>query len=339
MLLKLPFLGQSSRYTALRQPGTERKSHVSEKKTTIGGQALIEGIMMRGPDKQAIAVRDQQGQIVLTTEDLKFIKNKYPILGLPFIRGIVNFGGAMVSGVKALMYSASFYPDEAEFNSEPGKFEKWLEKHIGSEKMESLIIYLAVVLGMGFSVLMFFMLPTFLVGLIRPIHDHYILRNLCEGVVKILLFTGYMMAVSRLPDMKRVFSYHGAEHKTIRCYELQLPLTVDNVRECTRKHPRCGTSFLFVVIFISILLGSVIQVGNTLLRMVCHLIMLFPVVAISYEINRLVGRYDNRLTRILTAPGLWFQNFTTYEPDDSMMECAIAALSAVIPQEEGADNW
>lgn len=309
-----------------------------EKRTSIGGQALIEGIMMRGPFRQAIAVRDQDGKIVLKEEELKFIKNKYPILGLPLIRGVVNFGGSMVAGVKALMYSASFYPEE-EDTGEPGKFEQWLEKHIGSEKLESLVIYLAVLMGAAFSVGLFLLLPTFLVGLIRPIHDHYLLRNLCEGLLKMAILLIYMIGISKLKDMRRVFSYHGAEHKTIKCYELGKDLTVENVRPCTRFHPRCGTSFLFVVIFISILVGSVVQVGNTLLRMVCHLLLLFPVVAISYEINRLVGRYDNRLTKILTAPGLWLQNFTTNEPDDSMIECAIAALKAVIPQEEGADNW
>ena len=310
----------------------------NEKRTTIGGQALIEGIMMRGPFRQAIAVRDQDGQIVLKTEELKFIKDKYPILGWPFIRGIVNFGGSMIAGVKALMYSASFYPEEEE-EAEPGKLEQWLETHVGSEKLESLIIYAAVVLGVCLSVGLFMLLPTFLVGLVRPIHDHYFLRNLCEGVMKIVIFTGYMIAVSRMKDMRRVFSYHGAEHKTIKCYELGKPLTVENVRPCTRKHPRCGTSFLFVVIIISILVGSVIRVGNTLLRMLCHLALLFPVVAISYEFNRLVGRYDNALTRVLRAPGMWFQRFTTNEPDDSMIECAIAAMQAVIPDEEGADNW
>jgi uncharacterized protein YqhQ len=236
------------------------------------------------------------------------------------------------------MYSASFYPEEEE-DPEPSKFEQWLEKHIGSEKLESLIIYVALLMGVGLSVGLFFLLPTFLVGLAKPIHDNYLLRNLCEGIVKILVFMGYMIAVSRMKDMRRVFSYHGAEHKTIKCYELGNPLTVENVRPCTRKHPRCGTSFLFVVIFISILLGSFIHVSNTALRMLCHLAMLFPVVAISYECNRLVGRYDNALTKILTAPGLWFQNFTTNEPDDSMIECAIAALEAVIPEQEGADNW
>ena len=308
-----------------------------EKRTSIGGQALIEGIMMRGPFKQAIAVRNQEGEIVLKTEDLKFIKDRYPILGWPLIRGVVNFGGSMVAGVKALMYSASFYPEEEE--AEPGKFEQWLSKHISSEKLESLIIYFAVLLGIVFSVGLFMLLPTFLVGLVRPIHENYFLRNLCEGIMKIVIFTVYMIAVSKLPDMRRVFSYHGAEHKTIKCYELGKELTVENVRPCTRFHPRCGTSFLFVVIVISILVGSVIRVGNTFLRMLLHLLLLFPVVAISYEMNRLVGRHDNKLTRILTAPGMWFQRFTTNEPDDSMIECAIAAMEAVIPAQEGADNW
>ncbi len=292
---------------------------------------------MRGPFKQAIAVRDQNGEIVLTEEDLKFIKDRYPVLGLPLIRGVVNFGGAMVSGVKALMYSASFYPEEA--SVEPGKFEIWLEKHIGSEKLESLIIYLAVALGALFSVGLFMLLPTALVGLIRPIHENYLLRNLCEGLMKVVIFTGYMIAVSRLKDMRRVFSYHGAEHKTIKCYELGNDLTVENVRPCTRFHPRCGTSFLFVVIIISILVGSVIRLSSTPLRILCHLALLLPVVAISYEFNRLVGRHDNALTRFLSAPGMWFQHFTTNEPDDGMIECAIAAMKAVIPEKEGADNW
>ena len=319
---------------------TERKCPVAndqEKRTTIGGQALIEGILMRGPFKQAIAVRNQEGEVVLTTEDLKFIKDKYPILGFPLIRGVVNFGGAMVSGVKALMYSASFYPEEADM--EPSRFEKWLEKHVSSEAFESIIIYLAVALGVCFSVGLFMLLPTFLVGLIRPIHDHYMIRNLCEGLMKVVIFTAYMILISRLPDMKRVFSYHGAEHKTIKCYELGRELTVENVRPCVRFHPRCGTSFLFVVIIISILVGSVIRVGNTALRILCHLALLLPVVAISYEFNRLVGRHDNALTRFLSAPGMWFQNFTTNEPDDGMIECAIAAMTAVIPEQEGADNW
>ena len=178
--------------------------------------------MMRGPYRQAIAVRDQDGKIVMKEEELKFIKDKYPILGWPLIRGVVNFGGSMVAGVKALMYSASFYPEEEDVG-EPGKFETWLEKHIGSEKMESLVIYLAVLLGAACSVGLFLLLPTFLVGLVKPIHDHYLLRNLCEGIVKLAILLVYMIGISKLKDMRRVFSYHGAEHKTIFCYEAGLP--------------------------------------------------------------------------------------------------------------------
>ena len=305
-------------------------------KTMIGGQALIEGIYMRGPQKQAIVVRSPEG-LVRKVEDLRMIKDKHPICGWPLIRGVVNFGSSMVCGVKALMFSADYFPEEEV--EEPSKFDLWLEKKLGSEKFSQAVIYFAVVLGILFSVGLFFLLPTFLVGLIRPVREMYILRNLLEGLVKILLFIGYLALVSRMEDMKRVFSYHGAEHKTIRCYEAQLPLTVENVRPMTRKHPRCGTSFLFVVIFISILVGSVIQISNTLLRMLVHLALLPVIVAISYECNRWVGRHDNAFTRAISKLGMWFQNFTTNEPDDSMIEVAIEALTLVIPEEEGADQW
>ncbi len=305
-------------------------------KTLIGGQALIEGIYMRGPQKQSIVVRSPDG-LVEKVEDLKLIKDKHPICGWPLIRGVVNFGTSLVRGVKALMFSADYYPDEDE--SEPSKFDLWLEKKLGSEKLEKAVIYFAVALGICFSVGLFFLLPTFLVGLIRPVHDHLIVRNLLEGVVKILMFVGYLALVSRMKDMRRVFSYHGAEHKTIRCYEAQLPLTVENVRPMSRLHPRCGTSFLFVVIIISVLVNACIQISNTALRMVVHLALLPVVVAISYECNRFVGRHDNFFTRILSAPGMWFQYLTTNEPDDSMIEVGIEALKLVLPEREGDDRW
>ncbi len=315
----------------MKQQNTQEKF-----KTMIGGQALIEGIMMRGPEKQSIVVRSPEG-LVVKTEPLKFISKKYPILGWPLIRGIVGFGSSMVNGIKALMYSAEFFPEE--MDEEPSKFDIWLEKKIGSEKMEKFVIYLAMLMGVGMSVGLFVLLPTFLAGLIPGLHGNFFLRNLVEGLIKITVFMGYMIMVSQMKDMKRVFSYHGAEHKTIRCYEAQLPLTVENVRPMTRKHPRCGTSFLLVVVCISILVGGFIRVDNTLARMGLHLLMLLPIVAISYEFNRLVGRYDNGLTRILTAPGQWMQNFTTYEPDDSMIEVAIEALKEVLPEQEGDDQW
>ena len=305
-------------------------------KTMIGGQALIEGIYMRGPEKESIVVRNPEGELVVKVEPLKLVAKKHKIFGWPLIRGVVNFGATMVTGIKALLYSAEFFPEE---EGEPSKFDQWLEKKIGSEKMEKYVIYSALVLGVAMAVGLFFLLPTFIAGLFKGLHGNYFARNLVEGLVKIVLVMGYMILVSQMKDMKRVFSYHGAEHKTIRCYEAQLPLTVENVRPMTRKHPRCGTSFLMVVICISILLGAVIRVDNTLARMGLHLLLLLPIVGVSYEFNRWVGRHDNALTRVLTAPGQWMQNFTTNEPDDSMIEVAIAALKEVLPEQEGDDRW
>ena len=306
-------------------------------KTLIGGQALIEGIYMRGPDKQSIVVRKPDGTLESKVEPLQSAKSRSPILAWPVIRGVYNFGGSMVNGMKALMYSASFVPEEEQ--EEPTKFEKWIEGKFGSEKLEQWLIYSAAVIGILLAVGMFFLLPTFLVGLIRPIHENLMLRNLLEGVVKILVFIGYLALVSKMKEIRRVFSYHGAEHKSIRCYEAGLPLTVENVRPMTRKHPRCGTSFLFVVIIISVLAGSLIQVSNTALRMLLHLALLPLIVGVSYECNRFVGRHDNAFTRAISAPGMWFQNLTTYEPDDSMIEVGIEALKLVIPEQKGADLW
>ena len=314
-------------------------------RTSIGGQALIEGVMMRGPEKQAIVVRDQEGNLVEKVEDLKFIKDRYPILGWPLVRGTVNFLASMVNGVKALMYSAEFYPEEEA--AQPSKFELWLEKHLSSKKLESAVVALAVVLGVGLSIFLFMVLPTFLTGGLL----HFFpgapmwLRNLLEGVFKIAIFLLYLIFCSMQKDIYRVFQYHGAEHKTIFCYEAGLPLTVENVRKQTRHHPRCGTSFLFVVIFVNILLSSVIfgiwPVKNTLIRTVVHLLILPLVVGITYEFNRWVGRHvqDNRLAQLLTKPGMWMQNFTTNEPDDSMIEVAIRSLELVLPSEKGKDTW
>ena len=306
-------------------------------KTLIGGQALIEGIMMQGPDKRSIVVRGPEG-IVTKVEPLK---KRTGILKWPLIRGVVSFGSSMVSGVKALMYSAEFFPEEED--AQPSKFDQWLEKKLGSEKMEKAVISFSVFLGALFSIALFILLPTLLSGLFdRWIHNA-VVRSLIEGLIRIAIFMGYMILVSRMKDMRRVFSYHGAEHKTIRCYEAQLPLTVENVRPQTRLHPRCGTSFLFVVVAISILLfalvSALLPMSGMLVRLLVRLALLPVVVDISYECNRFVGRHDNRLTRILSAPGMWFQHFTTNEPDDSMIEVAIEALKLVIPDEAGADRW
>lgn len=313
-------------------------------KTMCGGQALIEGIMMRGPKKQAIVVRRQDGGLEERVEDLKFVKDRHPILGVPLIRGVINFVDAMVNGVKALMFSADFYPDEEGEEEEPSKFERWLEEKLGAEKLMRAAVTVAVVLGIAFSIALFFLLPTLLgsaVTLVAP--DSMLARNLAESLLKIVIFIGYLALCSHMKDIHRVFEYHGAEHKTIFCYEAGLPLTVENVRIQPRHHPRCGTSFLFMVIFISIIVSTVFfsiwPVHNVLLRFLAHLVMLPLVVGISYEFNRWAGRHDGPITRIFVAPGLWLQNFTTFEPDDSMIEVGIRALELVLPEKQGEDAW
>ena len=320
-------------------------------KTMIGGQALIEGIMMRGPKLDAVVIRGKDGITVETT--LRKSRPKNSPLAFPFIRGAVNFFDAQVTGVKALMRSADLSPEETE--EQPSKLDIWLEKRLGEKKFQNFLVGSSVALGLVMSILLFFFLPNLIGSLFDKIVNSNVLRNLIEGVVRIGIFFGYMLLVSRMSEMKRVFAYHGAEHKTIRCYEAGLPLTVENVRIQTRKHPRCGTSFLFVVLILSILVFSV--ASSILLALVPSLVsmrgtfmfsmimfafklLLLPlVVSISYEINRLVGKYDNFITRILTAPGEWFQNFTTFEPDDEMIEVGIAALQAVLPENEGEDLW
>ena len=316
----------------------KQKPEIQEKfKTMIGGQALIEGILMRGPKKQAIVVRAPEG-IVTKVEELKLIKDRHPILGWPLIRGIVNFGSSMVNGVKALTYSANFYLDDDEAQ-EPSKFEKWFAEKFGSEALEKAVIYFSVALGIAFSVGLFVIVPNLLAGLLRTLVPSRLLRNLIEGALRVAIFLGYLIGISQMKDMKRVFSYHGAEHKTIRCYEAKLELTVENVRKQTRMHPRCGTSFMFLVIMITILFFAAIPAENVFIRLLLRLALLPVVVSISYEITRLVGRYDNWFTRILTAPGMWLQNFTTREPDDSMIEVGIEAVKLVLPETEGEDAW
>lgn len=313
-------------------------------KTMIGGQALIEGIMMLGPEKKAVVVRKPDGTLEEQVEERVLIKDKHPMLGLPLLRGVFNFCSSMANGVKALMYSASFVAEDEEEPEEPSKLEVWLDKHLGSEKAASALVTLAVVLGMLFSVVLFILLPTALVGLLgKAVPLAMWVRNLLEGVVRIVIFGGYLILCSRTKEIHRVFQYHGAEHKTIFCYEHGLPLTLENVREQPRHHPRCGTSFLFVVIVVSILLSSVVftyvDVVNTFVRMGLHLLLLPVIVSLTYEFNRLVGRYDNWFTRVMTAPGLWLQNWTTFEPDDSMIEVGIRAFTLVLPREEGKDQW
>ena len=320
-------------------------------KTMIGGQALIEGIMMRGPKKDAIVIRGKDG-LTVEVSDRK-INPEGSFKTWPFFRGVFNFFDAQVTGVKALMRSADLAPDE--YNEEPSKFDKWLEQKLGNEKFQQVVIGIAVFLGLGMSIGLFMLLPMIISSFFDRWIPNLLLLNLVEGIVRLGIFMGYMILVSRMKEMKRVFAYHGAEHKTIRCYEARLPLTVENVRAMTRLHPRCGTSFLLVVVVISTLVFSVASTalltlapglaaiqGSFLYRLVMILfkLLLLPVVVgITYEINRWAGKNDNALTRIIAAPGMWIQNFTTNEPDDSMIEVAIRAVEAVLPEEEGTDRW
>ena len=322
-------------------------------KTTIGGQALIEGIMMRGPEKDAIVIRGKEGM----TLEVNPRKTHKPgsVATWPVIRGAVTFFDAQVVGVKALMRSADLAPEEYVEDEKPSKFDQWLEKKLGNEKFQQVIVGFAVFLGLAMSIGLFFLLPMIIGGLFDRWITSNLTLHLVEGLIRMVIFMAYMVLVSRMKEMKRVFSYHGAEHKTIRCYEAGLPLTVENVRTQTRLHPRCGTSFLLVVMVISILVFSVASSallsavpalaamrGSFLYRLVMILfkLLLLPlIVGITYEINRWAGRNDNGFTKILTAPGMWMQNFTTYEPDDSMIEVAIKAVEAVLPEKEGEDRW
>lgn len=317
-------------------------------KTMIGGQALIEGIMMRGPEKDAIVVRTKD-ELKIDVKPRK-IHKKGSFCTWPLIRGVVNFFDSQVTGVKAIMQSADLSPEAAE--EEPSKLDQWLEKKLGNKAFQNLLISVSVFLGLAMSIGLFFVLPMLARELLSRWIANPLLMSLIEGVIRIGIFVGYIALVSMMKEMRRVFAYHGAEHKTIRCYEAGLPLTVENIQKQTRMHPRCGTSFLLIVMILSILIFALAETvlnnhfevlhtlkGYTFIRMGIKLMLLPLLVAISYEINRLVGRYDNWFTRILTAPGMWFQKFTTQEPDDSMVEVAITAVEAVLPEEEGADRW
>lgn len=312
-------------------------------KTSCGGQALMEGIMMQGPDKRAIVVRKPDGTLDVTTSQ---VKRRTGWKAWPFVRGVFIFCSSMVNGVKALLHSAEVSGDESFAQDEElTGLDKWLSEHFEDEKANSIVITIAAVLGVLFSVALFILLPTAITGLIGLVWKTMPLwfRAVVEGILKVAIFLTYLGLVSKMKEIRRVFQYHGAEHKTIYCYENGMELTVENVRLQGRHHPRCGTSFLFVVIVVSIFLSIVIftplGIKNTLLRMLLHLVLLPIICGVTYEFNRYVGARENGLCRALRAPGMWMQNFTTFEPDDSMIEVAIAALKEVLPEEAGADQW
>jgi len=321
----------------------ENQAKSKEFKTSIGGQALIEGIMMRGPKKLSIVVRTKEG-LIEKTEEFKSPKEKHPILGFVFVRGVVNFINSMTTGMRSIMYSADQMPEEEQ--EDPSKFDLWLEKKLGSEKAEKVIITIAVVIGIVFSMGLFFLLPTFLAGLVTQLIENLIdsdlnviIRNLLEGVLRISIFLTYLWLATKMSYIKRIWAYHGAEHKAIYCYEKSLPLTVDNIREQSSLHPRCGTSFLFIVMIVSILVFSFTSWDNVFIRFALRIALLPIVVSISYEIIKLAGRYDNVLTKVISAPGKALQRFTTREPDDDMIEVALRAIENVIPENEEEATW
>lgn len=305
------------------------------KKTSIGGQALIEGIMMKGPSKTATAVRKPDGEIEIRESNINPIF-KHKFFKLPIIRGSFVLIDAMVSGVKELMYSAEFYGEDFEEDA----VDKFLKK-VFKEKADTAIIYASVIIALVFSVVIFILGPTFLTNLLKNLIKSSLLLNLVEGIIRVLLFVGYVYMVSKLEDIKRVFMYHGAEHKTIYCYEYGEELTVENVRKYSTLHPRCGTSFLINVLLISIIVFSFFGWPNPFVRLVIRLAMLPVIAGLSYELNRYVGRSssDSIFTKIITYPGFLIQKITTKEPDDKMMEVAIAAMNKVIPQGGEDDRW
>ena len=337
------------------------------KKTSIGGQALIEGVMMRGPERTAMAVRHTSGEIRMESWDNP--KQKLPgFAKWPLVRGIFNFIFSMTYGYKCLMRSAELSgmeeelkeamaeekaakaaaagdtPDTAEAPAEAAVEEKpnteQAKKKAGI--LMNVVMVIGAVLGVGLSLILFMWLPIQLFRWLSgafPVLDNPYIRGVFEGVMRILIFLAYMLAVSRMKDIRRTFQYHGAEHKSIFCYEKGLPLTVENVRPQSRFHPRCGTSFMVLMLIVGIVISILIPIDNPVLRTAVKLLLLPLTMGIGYELIKLAGRYDNRLTRIISAPGQWMQRITTIEPDDGMIECAIRALEEVIPDNPEADQW
>lgn len=315
-------------------------------KTSVGGQALIEGVMMQGPKGVATAVRQADGEIVVKHHEVKHIRDKHKFLGLPIIRGIVNFIESMILGYKMLMYSAEASGMEDIEDVEMNKFEKWLTDKLGDKFMD-IIMFIATILGFALAFVIFFYLPVFIFNRLNVWTDNVLTpwQGTIEGVLKIIIFVVYIALVSRMKDIKRTFMYHGAEHKSIACYEAGLDLTVENVKKCTRFHPRCGTSFIFVMLIFSIVFISLLSLvvpaelkQNTVLWMLIKLPMLPIIMGIGYEFIKYAGRHDNVFVKILSAPGLWMQRLTTKEPDDEIIEVGIESLKAVITDDPKDDE-
>lgn len=315
------------------------------RKTAIGGQALIEGIVMRGKHVAGMGIRLPNGEIEITEKELKPISDKYKFLAFPVIRGVVNFIESIVFGYNCLMESAEKSGLE---DIEPeSKVDKWLDEHFG-DKMMGIIGVISAVLGIGLSLVLFMYIPALVTDaldnhLFGQTLENHNLKPLLEGVIKIIVFVLYMIACAQLKDIKRVFMYHGAEHKTIFCYENGLPLTVENVRKQSRFHPRCGTSFMFVMMILSIFVSTILVVlfpglrASRAIWVLAKLLVLPLIMGLGYEFIKYAGRHDNLFTKICSAPGLWMQRISTVEPDDGMIEVGIEAFKYVLDHDENLD--
>ncbi len=305
---------------------------MSEKKyCSVGGQAVIEGVMMRGVDTISVAVRKSDGEIVIKTDPLNAVA-RMAWTKLPVFRGIFGFFDSLIIGMKALMFSAEFFDDGSGIESQ-SKFDLWVEKTFG-DKADQILIWFSVFVSIGFVILFFMVLPVFVIGSLRPwIHNGMALSGL-EGIMKLSLFAGYILLISRMKEIRRVFEYHGAEHKVIHCFESGKELTVENARTFTTLHPRCGTSFMLIVMVVSILIFSLISWDSVWVRVAWKLVLLPLVAGLSYELLKWSSRKETTLTRIIKAPGMAMQKLTTREPDDKQLEVALAAMIAVVSEKE-----
>ncbi|MDO5407223.1 MAG: DUF1385 domain-containing protein [Eubacteriales bacterium] len=292
----------------------------------IGGQAVIEGIMMKNKDDYATAVRKPNGEIEIQKEKYVSMSEKVKLFGLPFVRGVFSFADSMILGMRTLSFSASFFEDDED--SEPGKFELWLDKVFG-EKVEKVLMGFVMVFSVVMAIAIFMVLPLLIANVFRLVIHSETVMAVLEGVIRIAIFVTYIKLISRMEDIRRTFMYHGAEHKCINCLEHGMTLTVDHVRASSKQHKRCGTSFLIIVMIISILFFMVVRVDNVWMRIVSRIILVPVIAGVSYEFLRLAGRSDSALVNLLSKPGMWMQNLTTKEPDDSMIEVAIAAVNEV----------
>ncbi len=312
-----------------------RKRKKCNRYSGIGGQAVLEGIMMKNKDKYSVAVRTPEGDIDVTVEEYQSFAPSKALTKIPFIRGVFNFIDSLILGIRTLNYSASFYEEETDTH----KKDKILDR-IFKDHAEKVLSTITVIISVAIAIGLFIVMPYYLSQLLSKVIVSDTALAVLEGVIRVLIFIGYIILISCMKDIRRVFMYHGAEHKCINCIETGHELTVENVRKASREHKRCGTSFLFFVVFLSVILFIFIRVEEPIARIAIRILLIPVIASLSYEIIRLAGRTNNIIVRILSAPGMWLQRLTTREPDDTMIEVGIAAVEAVFDWKEylGTDS-